>query len=265
MDELIKESHYQEGETLSLVGEIVLMIWTPNEKTSYKLLLKEKKQKSEKKKQRKSERREKPFVNINRFRSSLDELMEQYPDDEQLKKDCANLKEEAKEPKEEESSWWRDKISDLETERDAFARMAKTRAKKSKSVKKSSLRYEKTHSAPSQKSMRLQRYQDDSIFQNALKGLKEKAQTEPYEPSEWQATLRYVEQDLDTHVEEAQERVIAQKKRKEEEEKNQIDLDKAQTMVYNLRSQLLELQTTSYDSIYAGNRRFTGTGRAKSR
>ena len=96
----------------------------------------------------------------------------------------------------------------------------KKEPKKNKSDKKSSLRYEKTHSAPLQKSTLLQRYQDDSIFQNALKELKEKAQTEPYEPSEWQATLRYVEQDLDTHVEEAQERHL--RKQKEEEETESV-------------------------------------------
>ncbi|MAA80388.1 MAG: hypothetical protein CL916_14125, partial [Deltaproteobacteria bacterium] len=75
------------------------------------------------------------------------------------------------------------------------------------------------------------------------------AQTEPFEPSEWQATLRYVEKDLDTHVEEAQERVITQKKRKEEEQKNRIAIHHAQKQAENLHTDLLELQD-AYDSTF---------------
>ncbi|MAA80448.1 MAG: hypothetical protein CL916_14425 [Deltaproteobacteria bacterium] len=162
-----------------------------------------------KEEKRRKEEREAVRQYAQGFCFSLDDLIEKYPNDEQLKRDCMGLKEEAQEPQSEESTWWRDKISDLETEREAFERMAKQRAEneKNRQEKLSVIRKESQRTIMKIDAF-LQRYQDDLTFQNSLQALKEKAQTELFEPSEWQATLRYVEKDLDTHVEEAQERVI---------------------------------------------------------
>ena len=153
----------------------------------------------------------------------MDETLKEFPTDEQLKTELIRLKEEAKETEGEETSWWRDRISDLEVERDAFVRLAEKRAKQEeKRQAELAVVREEAELIVLKLDAFTKRFQNDTTFQESLRSLKEKVLLEPHEPEEWKATLRYVEKDLESHVEEAQQRAIAEKERKEKELKSEL-------------------------------------------